>query len=328
MHNNESLYDSDTQVPRQVRERAERARKLMEAEEVVIDDPNEEAAGEPQVLTETVNQPAVAPEFDFAASNLLDAPAQKMTDPVYWRHRASAMQGMFKVEQDRLKGIIAARDGRIRELELEVSKLQVAKPVVEADIDLTKFFTPEQIDTYGEEHAMAMAKAAQVAARDLIQQQIIAPKEEQHKRQKDAEAEAAKTEFDAFLGRLTALVPNWRVIDAQDSWKKWLADKDAMTLMQRQDTLDYHIDRRNESGCAKMFNEFLASFGGERVNVPENPPMTPKGGAAGSTGQNAQPALRPLQPGEAKEYYKQKALGRTTAAQDEEFDKRLKLAYS
>ncbi len=335
MHSVESNVESDVQLPTALRKRMERIRKMQEdekeerTEEVQdIQNPAPEVISDGEKVTEpvVVTSPVV-PEFNFASADLLDAPAQKVNDPVYWRHRASAMQGMFRAEQKRLKDIIAARDSRIGELEAEVVKLQAEKPAVEPAIDLSKFFTPDQLDDIGEDHAKFLIKTAMAAARETVQDQIAKHIEPQRKAQQDTEQERKNAEWNSFLERLTALVPNWQVINESDAWKLWLSRVDDVSGFERQELLDRATDRRDDKRTAALFNAFLQSQGGERVDVSDAPPVVPKGNAAGAGGGQQSSALMPLKPGEAKDYYTRKARNKTTEEEDALFKKRLLLTY-
>ncbi len=334
MQMTETNNESDTvTLPLAVRKRMEKIRQmesqLQEPSEDEVVEPAAALAVEPNVTTESASEPVKLnpSEYDFAATDLLEAPAHKMSDPVYWRHRASAMQGMFRVEQKRLKDLIAARDGRISELENEVVKLQAEKPVVEAEIDLSKFFTPEQLDDVGEDHAKFLIKTAMAAARETVQDQIAKHIEPQRQSQKDAEQERRNSEWNSFLERLTSLVPNWQVIDESDAWKMWLAQIDDASGFERQELLNKATNNRDERRTAALFNSFLAAQGGKRVDVPAEPPIVPRGDVAGSNGGQPTSGVMPLKPGEAKDYYTRKARGKTTPEEDALFDKRLNLTY-
>src|SRR5262245_35731089 len=62
--------------------------------------------------------------------------------------------------------------------------------------------------------------------------------------------------------RLSELVPNWREIDSNPNWKRWLAGQDALSGQQRQQLLEAAIARGEAHRVVGFFNGFLRGEGG------------------------------------------------------------------
>ena len=145
-------------------------------------------------------------------------------------------------------------------------------------IDLTAFFTPEQIESFGEVQCEAMARAAQTAAREQAQQLIDAEVKPLKEKAKTDDANKAKQVEARFFEELERLVPNYQEIDAEDAWLTWLNGKneDGETHQKRLSRLQ---KAGNATGVANVFRDFLKT----KTKLPE-PPAVPKGGAGGDGG--------------------------------------------
>jgi hypothetical protein len=267
----------------------------------------------------TESQPAAqpAPEPPSTPPNPRDA------DPVYWQQRFHTVQGLLdSVKRDRAaeraKWNLERDQLQARILELE----QVSAAQPEA-IDISAFFTPEQIEKYGEEQCQVMATAAVHAAKTSVQATVEAqlkPLREQAKRTQEQRTEEL---MDAFLERLTALVPDYASFDERDDWKAWLADDDEMSGEQRQSILHRHIQRFDEMKTAAMFEAFRKT-----LQAPPSPPVTASKTGEGSTPTPPAPPTggsgAPTQ-AEIKDFYKRAKLGKLKDGERVAFEARLRL---
>lgn len=277
-----------------------------------------------------VQDPPPAPAL--AAASPAEAPPAptppadpRESDPVYWKHRFNVTEGMLRKERSDHTATKQAMNQQIADLQEANRALQASKPA--EPIDVAAFFTPADIEKYGEEQCQVMASAAQAAAvksvaalRAEVDSRLKPIADARKQEQTDAAANALRE----FTDKLTELVPNYREIDVDPRWLSWLTQLDEPTQLTRQDILDNHVARRNAPALAKMFKDF------EKSQTPPAPPMTPHGGAASTP----TPAAAPTPPtsgegaptdAEVKDYYKRAAIGRVKDDERVKFEARMKL---
>ena len=206
----------------------------------------------------------------------------------------------------------------------QIRSLQ-ATPAASAEVDLTGLLTPEQIDLLGEDEAKAVARAAMSAAQRVAKEAIdaeIKPLKDAAKARTEQEGRARQ---EAFVDELTALLPNWREVNADAEFLAWLADNDA----EKQDRLDRFVGQFSATKVAGLFKEYL------KTKERPAPPVAPSGTGAGGSVETRpmQPAMEggPPTPAEITSFYKRAATlrrGQPGYVTDEErakFEARLKL---
>ncbi len=214
---------------------------------------------------------------------------------------------------------------QLSDLQEQVRTLQAKTPSSEPEaIDLSAYFTPAQIEEYGEEQCQVMAKAAQKAARQQAQQLIdaeIAPLKE---RQAVEKQDQAALRQEAFQDALTGLVPDFRTIDVSPGWLEWLAQEDPNTGIVRQKILDTHVAALNATKVGKMFQTYLDST---KHKVPA-PPVAPHGNGANGGGGSEIPQIDAAggypTNAEIKAYFTRSALGKVTDAERAKFEARMR----
>lgn len=259
---------NQTPLPRAVRERMERINAHLESSNPgAAPPPPQPAAGEqpPTVQTDPTEgaQPPAPP-----APPAAPAADPRENDPVYWKQRFKVTEGMLKSFQERQTAEHERKDREINELRDKVRSLEANR--TPSKVDLTTFFTAEQIERFGEDQCEAMAAAAIKAAGQQAQHIIDAEVKPIRDRSR-AEAEQAEGNREAaFWDKLVELQPNYAEINADQAWLAWLTESDETTGMVRQDILDQHRAARNAIGVAKLFKSFEA--GTKRPAPPVAPP--------------------------------------------------------
>jgi len=317
---------NETKLPRAVLRRSA-------AIQARIDARNAPAEPEPTPTSDAAPAPEPAATPAPAAEPQAAAPAAdpRHSDPSYWKQRFDVTSGILTRERTDRATECDTLYQRIARLEEEVRTLQAtAKPVDDA-IDLTQFYTPAQIEQYGEEQCRVMAGTALRAARATAQETIeaaVKPVREQQQRQQTNAAEAARTGFEDAL---TEQLPNWREVDADQRWRAWLAEEDENEVV-RQTILNVYIEKANAIGAARMMKKWKATLAPAPapVSAPPPPPMTPSGSGANPEGGNAPPPSPAQQAGaptdvEVKDFYKRSALGKVKEAERVSFEARLAL---
>lgn len=267
-------------------------------------------------------------ETEPAAQTEAPAPVEqpqgdpRENDPAYWRQRFKVTEGVLRAERERSSTAIASLRQQVSELQEQLR--QAAKPA-EDKVDITAYFTPDQIEQFGEEHCAAMADAAQKAAKKHAQAVIDAEIKPLKDRQKVEADDAATTRQQRFYDELAAEVPDYIEIDQTDGWREWLAQEDASGLV-RQDILNTHASAHNAKKVAAMFKAYLKST---KARTPE-PPIAPHGTATNAGGDQPQApasAKGAPTPAEIKAYYTRASLGKVSDAERAEFEARLRLKH-
>lgn len=321
---------SNTRLPRQVLRRsaaieARYAPKPPESENPNPADPNAPAAsGAPAIAPAPPAEPATPP-----------APAgdPRDTDPVYWKQRFQVTDGLLKraridhrTETDALHQQITDRDTQIRTLKVAPGS------TTPAAVDIAKYFTPAQIEQYGEEQCGTMARAAEAAAEAKATELInaaVQPLKDAQVRNDSRAVEDAKA---GFYAALAEAYPAYSTADVDPSWLEYLEAHDDSTGMQRQRILDIHIRNLDARACAKMFKAWEATKVAAAPPAPPMPPIGPSGSGA-APGENSVAAPPPGPGGaltiptaaEIKLFYKNAALNKVTDSERSTFEARLAL---
>lgn len=272
--------------------------------------------------TETV-EPAATPAPESVEQPQAADPRE--SDVGYWKQRFKVTEGVLRAERERSQTAIGALRQQISELQEQVRSLQATKPS-EEKIDIGAYFTPDQIEQFGEEHCQAMAEAAHKAAIRQAQAAIEAEIKPLKERQKAEADDAATVRQQRFYDALAAEVPDYLEIDQTDGWREWLAQEDPATGMVRQEILNTHAGAQNAAKVAAMFKRYLKDT---KPKTPE-PPIAPHGTAsnAGGSSTAAQaPAQGAPSRAEIKAYYTRAAMGKVSDAERTAFEARLRLMH-
>lgn len=270
--------------------------------------------------------PAPAPEGGTTAASPSPPESDpRESDPNYWKHRFKVTEGILARERTDAQTRFGTLNQRITELQEQLaSRAPAVTPP--AEIDLSKFYTPEQIDTYGEEQCRVMAQTAMDAARTtaqgLIEEAVKPLREAREREREDAVAQAKRK----FTDRLVELKPDYATIDQDPRWQAWLAEYDENEV-QRQTLLDIHVGNGNADAVAKMFKAWekqvarpvppVAPNGTGAVHTTEAPPASPA----------AVEALTPPTAAEKKSFFTRSALGKVKDDERVAFEARLRLAH-
>lgn len=325
----------DPSLPRAVRAQMQRVHERIQGRAAAGNEPTPTPAPTPapdgeasaSAATATNNDPPPAPTAAPAAT-ASPAPSAaadpRENDPVYWKQRFKVTEGMLQRQADERR----AQDRKIAELQeqLDTLRAQSATTTAPGKPDLSAFFTPEQINNFGEAQCEAMAAAAITAARQQAQALIdaevkpIRDRAKQSAEQAEADAEAA------FWAKLAELEPEYEDINARPEWLAWLAQPDEQTGLVRQDILDRHRQARNAAGVAKVFHAFK---GGSKPR-PTPPVSAPRGAAPAEATQAPSAATAKGYPTreEIRDFYKRSATGKVKQAEREEFEARLRLKHA
>ncbi len=312
-----SVASNETRLPRAVvRQSAAIAARFAPAEPVTSPaaDPTAPAA-QPASGPATTVDPAAHPAVD-----------PRENDPNYWKQRFSVTSGILAKERSDRQSERNELNRRLTELQTQSQSPKAAVP--DAPIDLSKFYTPEQIEQYGEEQCRVMAKTAMDAAKQTAQSLIdaaVQPLKEERQREV---ADAVKAKKDTFYAKLGELYPEYATDDLDPRWcdehTGWLAQEDENGVV-RQQLLNIHLQSLDAPKVAKMFKQWKASI----TAAPLVPPVTPSGSGAAPSDAGAPPATGTATGApsdqEVKDYYKKSALGKVKDDERVAFEARMKL---
>lgn len=328
---------NDTALPRAVRRQMARLNEKLEAKASASNSapapqPTEGDAG---VTNGDTSHAAPAPSPAPAASAPAPAADPRDNDPAYWKARFKVTEGMLRKSQEDLRAAQDEADRTIQELRNQMAELQARAPSTStAKVDITAFFTPEQIERFGAEQCEAMASAAIKAARsqadELIKQEVEPIKKKAQADQRNAQADREA----GFWNALAEKTPDYPDINAKPEWLAWLAERDDRTKMVRQDILDAHRRNLDAEGVSALFEEFrtLQGSGKHRAEPPVAPARSggenaDAGGAGAASGARGYPT-----PNEIRDFHKRAATIKNprdprfvTPKERQEFEARLQL---
>lgn len=326
---------NETQLPRAVIRRSQAINARLAARSERQPDPADPTA--PTASASAVDEatpPGSGAPAPAAAPPASPTPAvdPRESDPVYWRHRFKTIEGVLKVEREQHRTERDRFNQELTQLQEQVRSLRAAQPA--PAIDLSKLFTPEQIEKHGEEHLTTIATTAQKAAREEAQALINTAIEPLKQRQVDTAAQTERTEQSEYMDKLLELVPDAVEIDNSETWSEWLNGLDEGTGIARRLVASHHHKARNVKQMVKMINRFKEETA---PPTPPAPPVSPHGGGAS----DADPAPAQASTGltvpteaEIRDFTRRSATlrkGQKGYVTDEErklFDKRLGLKFA
>jgi hypothetical protein len=321
-------------LPRSVERQVRRVNDMVRERKAAADSP---ATGEDP--TPAPAKPSDVPSTEGAntAPRSIDADytagqAPTTEDGRYWNARFRVTYGMIQKQRLEHNERLKTERDRVRELEQEVARLKDASGAEpSAAVDLSEFYTREEIDALGEEQARINANAAVKAAAKQVRAALdkeLAPLRERERQEKDQRQTDEDIALAAYHEQLEASVPHWRDVDTSPAFLAWLTKTDAATGLVRQRLLNAAVNDLNAAAVARLIKSFELEHG--KVDVPAIPPATPADG--GSVGAEAKPpalaAQKPPTRAEIREHYKMLATKRGYEGSDKakEFDARLKAA--
>lgn len=242
------------------------------------------------------------------------------SDPAYWKQRFNVTAGVLRREREERQADAERFSQQMTELQGQIRALQASAPP--AEVDLSKFLTPEQVSALGEDDAKTIVQTAVQAAREEVQKAFAAelkPLQDQRIAEQERAAADLKTQF---WDKLAELVPDFEQVNETDEWKIWLGQDDEAAGVQRQALLNTHVGRLEAAKVAKMFEAYKATL------ARPAPPVGPSGRGAAPTGELPRPdptAGQYPSAAEIKDFYKRAALGKVKDAERVKFEARLKL---
>ena len=242
-------------IPEQIRRQSEAVAKLYE--DLNPTDPAPAAGeGEGVQSAQADGTGTAAPESAPAEQGRPDTTKQEQTAEQRYR----TLQGMYNADTGRLRGENAQLAQRLGQLEQLLASMS-ANSQAAAQPKAERLITDKDVEEYGDSIDV-MRRAAReevLEARSEIAdlkrvlsqlQTSVVPKVESVAHRQAVSAEQA------FWSELTAVVPDWRDINANQDFHSWLLEVDPISGMPRQRFLEdaqNQLDSRRVAGFFKMW---------------------------------------------------------------------------
>jgi hypothetical protein len=291
----------------------------------------EPGAPNPADLAAPANAPAAANAPPADPQPTAPAADPRDSDPAYWKQRFQVTSGILTRERADRTSQVESLHQKVADLEGQLFGLQVQVKSTEK-VDIATFFTPDQIEKYGEEQCEVMAatamRAAETTAKKLVDA-AVQPLKAKQERTAASDATAARSTFEE---KLTELYPNWPTVDKDSRWLAWLAAEDENEVV-RQTYLDTHISTGNARAVANLFKAWEKTAEAAPAPVPPRvPPLSPSGSGATPPGETTPPAasaesVTAPTAAEVKDFYKRSSLGKVRDEERVRFEARLKLRH-
>jgi hypothetical protein len=248
-------------IPEQIRKQSEAVAKLYE-------DLNQTTEGQPAVEGDGV-QPVeadggggAAPEPTPAEQGRTGTPKEEQTAEQRYR----TLQGMYNADTARFRAENNQLTQRVSQLEQLIASLSAA-PQTPAQTAAAKLITDKDVEEYGDSiDVMRRAAREEVLAaraelddlkRAFAQLQTnVVPKVESVAQRQALNAEQM------FWSELSAEVPDWRDINANQDFHSWLLEVDPLSGMTRQTFLDNAQNQLDARRVAGFFKTWQALNGG------------------------------------------------------------------
>lgn len=227
-------------IPEQVRRQSEAVAKLYE--ELNADESagtTDATTGEEGVQSEQADSGTqAAPESAPNEQRRSDTASGDTTEQRY-----RTLQGMYNADTARLRAENQQLANRITHFEQLLSSLSAAPAVSHSAATVEKLVTDKDLEEYGdsidvmrrvtkEETAAALRRVAELEQMVRQMQANVLPRVEQVVQRQAVTAEQA------FWSELSAIVPNWRDVNADNTFHAWLLEVDPLTGLTRQSYLD------------------------------------------------------------------------------------------
>lgn len=245
---------SEVKLPRSVQKQMRAADALL-AQAVAADAalqstvPVEALGLAPPVVEPVVAPPVIEP--GFVETPPVQAPTPDMAAQLAAsEQRFRTLQGMMKSEVGTLRGQVSESMTAITQLTEQLKATQTAQPNLP---------DPKDMDTFGAELVDMVRRQASVEIKQAISgvtAEISARLGALEQQLQGTSQSVAVNAEQQFYAAVTAQVPDWRALNAQESFLAWLGETDPVYGMPRQAALDHAVKEGAVSQVVAIFNAF------------------------------------------------------------------------
>ena len=258
-------------VPEQIRRQSEAVAKFYEGKDT---EQKDEVKSEADGVAPEETKPADSVEDDAPAPVLNEqkSTGNKDNEETYEK-RYKTLQGMYNADTVRLRTENQQLNQRLTQMEQLFSTLS-ASPAPAASAD-RKLITDKDVEEYGDSiEVMRRVSEESLTARDnkiaelehmIRQMQVsVLPRVEQV-----AQKQALSSE-QSFWAELSAAVPNWKDINADQGFLDWLMEVDPLTGVTRQNYLEDAQRSMDVYRVANFFNAWQGNVGQQVAQPPRS----------------------------------------------------------
>lgn len=243
-------------IPEQIRKQSEAVAKLYE-------DLNQTDEAQAASEDNGVQQPEADGDYGNATELASDEQGRSSTtkEEQTYEQRWRSLQGMYNADTTRLRAENNQLNQRLTQLEQLLSSLSAPQAQGTATAQVSKLVTDKDVEEYGDsidvmrraarEEVMAARAEIDELKRALSQLHTsVVPKVESVAQRQALNAEQM------FWSELSAEVPDWREINANQDFHSWLLEIDPLSGMTRQTFLDSaqsQLDARRVAGFFRMW---------------------------------------------------------------------------
>lgn len=258
-------------IPEQIRKQSEAVAKLYEDLNPTEDGQTVEE-GQVAQTTEADGEGGSAAEPPPAEQGRTGTTKEDTTAEQRYR----TLQGMYNADTARLRAENAQLGQRVSQLEQLISSLSGSQQgTTPAQASAERIITEKDVEEYGDSiEVMRRAAREELSARDqeiadlrrlVMQLQTnVVPKVESVVQRQAINAEQA------FWSELTAEVPDWRDINANQDFHSWLLEVDPLSGFPRQTYLDNAQNQLDARRVASFFKTWQSLNSGSVAQSPRN----------------------------------------------------------
>jgi len=317
---------NETRLPPAIQRRVAATQARIDARQATKTDPTPPAAETPPAVPPTETPPA--PTAPAPVAPPVDA---RESDAAYWKQRWNTTDGILKAQARAHAEEMQRISGQIANLQSQLTEAR-SRPASADTIDVSRFFTPEQVDKYGEDQCRETVRIALAAAQAEVQRVVDTQVKPLAEARAQDRADEVKRRDQQLRDQVTELVPDWEHIEATDpGWFAFLTEDHPATGGPRQELLTHHVTRRNAKGIAQLFNEYRQSLVPPAAPIPPAPPAPPVTPHGSGAVDSVPPVTIPVAAGgvpsnaEVRAFYKRAALGQVSDQERVNFEARAKL---
>lgn len=259
-------------IPEQVRRQSEAVAKFYGGKDT---EPKDEVTSEADgVETEEIKAadsaeneaPAPAPNEQKTAGN-------KESEETYEK-RYKTLQGMYNADTVRLRSENQQLNQRLTQMEQLFSSLSATPASTKgADVSDKRLVTDKDIEEYGDSiDVMRRVSEESLSARDQriaeLEQMVRQMQTNVIPRVEQVAQKQAQSSEQSFWSDLSAKVPNWRDINADQNFLDWLMEVDPLTGTTRQSYLEDAQRNMDAYRVANFFNTWQGTVGQQVAQSP------------------------------------------------------------
>lgn len=257
-------------IPEQIRKQSEAVAKLYEdLNQTGEEQSAPEEAGAQQTEADGEGGAAAAP-----APAEQGRPGNTNEDQTF-EQRWRSLQGMYNADTTRLRAENNQLSQRVGQLEQLIASLSAPQQAPAQAAAVAKLITDKDVEEYGDSiEVMRRAAREELSARDreiadlrqvvMQLQTSVVPKVESVVQRQALNAEQM------FWSELSAEVPDWREINADQGFHSWLLEVDPLSGMARQAYLDNAQNQLDARRVAGFFKTWQSLNGGSVAQQPRS----------------------------------------------------------